>query len=79
MASTALANSGPERSGVAKLKCLPALGSTAEKMLAVPHRLLLVVAFGDLAERGGHRRAHIGEPIEKVNIVRPLRLYSIVR
>src|SRR5260370_11043382 len=33
------ANSGAERSGVGKVKWLPALGSTATKTLAVPQRL----------------------------------------
>src|SRR5215813_5293451 len=32
------ANSKPERSGVGKVKCRPALGSTAQKTLAVPRR-----------------------------------------
>src|SRR5215471_17678306 len=32
------ANSKPERSGVAKVKCRPAFGSTAQKTLAVPQR-----------------------------------------
>src|SRR3954447_16471993 len=32
------ANSHPERSGVGKVKCRPALGSTAQKTLAVPQR-----------------------------------------
>src|SRR5215472_4242814 len=32
------ANSNPERSGVAKVKWRPALGSTAQKTLAVPQR-----------------------------------------
>ena len=34
-----LANSDPDRSGVARVKCRPAFGSTAQKTLAVPHRL----------------------------------------
>src|SRR3974390_245966 len=33
------ANSKPERSGVAKVKCRPAFGSTAQKTLAAPHRV----------------------------------------
>ena len=33
------ANWNPERSGVAKVKWRPALGSTAQKTLAVPQRL----------------------------------------
>src|SRR5712691_8267504 len=33
------ASSGAERSGVGKVKCLPALGSTAQKTFAVPQRL----------------------------------------
>ena len=32
------ANSKPERSGVGKVKCRPAFGSTAQKTLAVPQR-----------------------------------------
>src|ERR1700730_14810870 len=36
--TTVRANSKPERSGVAKVKCRPAFGSTAQKTLAVPQR-----------------------------------------
>lgn len=39
MTSTTLANSGPDRSGVGKVKCRPDFGSTAQKTFAVPHRL----------------------------------------
>src|SRR5215831_2510220 len=36
--TVARANSEPERSGVVKVKCRPAFGSTAQKTLAVPRR-----------------------------------------
>src|SRR6266851_3738875 len=36
--TTTWANSKPERSGVGKVKCRPAFGSTAQKTLAVPQR-----------------------------------------
>jgi len=39
MISTAWANSGLDRFGVGRVKCMPAFGSTAQNTLAVPHRL----------------------------------------
>jgi len=51
-------DSGPERSGVAKRKCLPALGSTAEKTLAVPHLLYSLSRLATLpGATGAHRHA----------------------
>src|ERR1700674_5373069 len=53
------ANSGAERSGVGKVKCLPALGSTAQKTFAVPQRLYFVIALGDLARTRRQGRSQI--------------------
>jgi hypothetical protein len=60
MCATNCANSQPERSGVAVVKCRPVFGSTAPKMLAVPRRsysLSCLAGFPGLLEVGGRTSA----------------------
>src|SRR5690348_13487396 len=72
------ANSKPERSGVAKVKCRPAFGSTAQKTLAVPHPLYFVILA---CFPSWHRRRawpHIGVQSDRFLIQTNYRLFGVI-
>src|SRR6266699_5397770 len=73
------ANSAPERSGVAVVKCRPVFGSTTPNTFAVPHRSYSLSCLAGFPGLAWDRRAHIGVQRYRLFVQANDRLGGIVR